>query len=115
MHDTPDPFLAVTVHREKAVSVPPGCQLLAATDHCAHAFRVMDKPFWAFQFHPEVDRETLVARLTVFKDHYTEDDSHLQAVLDAAEETPESNRLPAKFIERVLLGADTLAPERYNV
>ena len=79
---------------------------LAYTDACCHAFRVTQSPFWAFQFHPEVDRATLVERLTVFKETYTDGDDHLQRVLDAAHETPESNRLVTKFVDRVLLGAD---------
>ena len=60
----------------------------------------------AFQFHPEVDRATLVERLTLFKDEYTEGDDHLQQVLDAAHETPESNRLLTKFVDRVVLRRD---------
>ncbi len=104
LHDTPDGFLAVSVHRERTRAAPEGCQELAFTDACCHVFRVTGQPFWAFQFHPEVDRATLIERLTVFKAHYTESDGHLKEVLDAAEETPESNRLVTKFVERVLLG-----------
>ena len=106
LHDTPDGFLAVSVHRERALEAPEGCVTLAYTDPCCHVFRVSGKPFWAFQFHPEVDRATLVERLTVFKEQYTENDEHLKQVLDAASETPESNRLVTKFVDRVLLGGD---------
>ncbi|MGH0029695.1 MAG: type 1 glutamine amidotransferase [Myxococcota bacterium] len=102
--DAPDPFLAVSVHRERSTRPPPGCLELAYTDACCHVFRVVERPFWAFQFHPEVDRATLVERLTHFKDHYTEGDEHLARVLRAARETPESNRLVTKFVDRVLLG-----------
>lgn len=100
--DTPDRFLAVAVHRERALQAPVGCQPLAYTSACCHAFRVTDKPFWAFQFHPEVDRATLVDRLTIYKQQYTNNDDHLQCVLDSVEETPESHRLLSKFIERVV-------------
>ncbi len=104
LHDAPDGFLAVSVHRERSLVAPEGCIELANTDACCHVFRVAGKPFWAFQFHPEVDRATLVERLTHFKDAYTEDDAHLERVLDAARETPESNHLVTKFVERILLG-----------
>ena len=77
---------------------------VSCTDACCHSFRVEGRPFWAFQFHPEVDRARLVERLTVFKAHYTEDDGELDRVLSAAGETPESNALPRKFVDRVLLG-----------
>ncbi len=105
LHDSPDRFLAVSVHRERSIEAPEGCITLAYTEACCHIFRVVGRPFWGFQFHPEVDRETLVERLTHFKDEYTEDDDHLQRVLDAAQETPESNHLVTKFVDRVLLGS----------
>ena len=103
LHDTPDGFLAVTVHRERAAAAPEGCTTLAYTEACCHVFRVEDRPFWAFQFHPEVDRATLVERLTVFKDQYSDGDDHLRRVLAGARETPEANRLVTKFVDRVLL------------
>lgn len=104
--DIPDGFYAVSVHKERATSLPENCELLAYTDACKHAFRVKDSSFWAFQFHPEVDRATLVERLTIFKSQYTDGDDHLDKVLAAAVETPESNELVRKFVDRVLL-ADT--------
>lgn len=104
--DTPDGFRAVAVHRERAPCPPPGAVSLAYTEQCCHAFALPDRPFWAFQFHPEVDRAVLVERLTFFKDHYTESDAHLDAVLAEAEETPESNHLVRKFVERVLVGGE---------
>jgi len=100
----PDGFLAVSVHQQKAMSPPEGCVELAYTDMCCHAFRVEDKPFWAFQFHPEVDLDILVERLTYYKEKYTDDDGHLSEVLESARETPESNHLIGTFVDRVLLG-----------
>jgi GMP synthase (glutamine-hydrolysing) len=96
---TPDPFMAVSVHQQKALQCPLGCISLAFTVQCNHAFRVRDKPFWAFQFHPEVDRKTLVERLTFYKEKYTSGDSHLDEVLKNAVETPESNGLVERFVE----------------
>lgn len=103
LHDTPDGFLAVSVHRERATATPAGCTRLAYTEACCHVLRVNERPFWAFQFHPEMNRATLVERLTVFKEQYTEGDEHLRRVLDGARETPESNHLVTKFVDRVLL------------
>jgi len=101
-HDAPDGFAAVAVHRERAVACPSGARMLAYTDACCHAFKVTRSRFWATQFHPEVDRATLVERLTIFKQHYTDGDDHLQQVLDQAQETPHSNSLIGKFVDRVL-------------
>lgn len=96
---TPDGFFAVSVHKEKATELPEGCTLLAYTEACVHAFRVNARPFWAFQFHPEVSREVLVSRLTHYQQRYTGGDSHLQAILDAAVPVPESTRLVRNFKE----------------
>lgn len=102
--DTPDGFLAVAVHRERALHAPRGTETLAFTERCCHSFRVPSKRFWAFQFHPEVDRARLVERLTIYKNQYTDGDGHLDQVLSAAQETPHSNHLLRKFVDRVLLG-----------
>ena len=61
-------------------------------------------PFWAFQFHPEVNRATLVERLTIYKAHYTDGDDQLDQVLRSAVETPDSNDLVRKFVDRILVG-----------
>ncbi len=104
--DTPDGFMAVSVHRERALETPQGCTALAYTDACNHAFKVDSAPFWTTQFHPEVSKSILVKRLTIFKDKYTDGDDHLQKVLDSAVETPESNGLLRKFVDRVLIGGE---------
>ncbi len=101
--DVPDPFLAVSGHKEKALSLPDSCTLLARTDICAHSFRVDSKRFWAFQFHPELDRRRLIDRLSVYKDQYVQNDDDYQDVIRAFRETPDSNGIVRKFIDRVLL------------
>ena len=100
--DIPGNFHAISVHQERAMTEPDNCQLLAYTDNCCHAFRVNGKPFWAFQFHPEVDKKTLIQRLTVYKKKYTSDDNQLNNVIKSAKETPVSNSLPEKFIQYVV-------------
>ena len=101
--DIENEFLAISVHRQYAAALPENCQLLAYTDQCMHSFRVEGRDFWAFQFHPEVDRDTLVERLTFYKAHYTDGDGQLDRVLSSARETPVANALPRLFVERVLL------------
>jgi len=100
--DTPDGFLAVTCHQERADAAPAGTTSLAYTAACHHSFRVDGAPFWAFQFHPELDRQRFVERLGVFRDQYTEHDDHYERTASRFQETPESNALVRKFIERIL-------------
>ncbi len=102
-HDLPSRFPVVTGHKERAVDLPEGCLLLARTDICAHAFRYADRPFWATQFHPELDRQRFEERFSAYQDHYSEDDEQRQAVIAQLTETPESNSILRKFVDRVLL------------
>jgi len=106
--DTPDQFYAVSVHKQYANNLPRNCTTLAYTEQCIHAFRLKDKPFWAFQFHPEVDKRVLVERLTFYKEKYTDGDGHLDQVLSSAQETPESNALMGKFVQRILIEEEHL-------
>lgn len=103
MSQLPNPFYAVSVHRERATAFPEGTIPLAYTDACPHAFKVKNAPFWAFQFHPEVDKRILIERLSVFKANYTNDEAHFEQVINDAVETPESNRLVKLFIDAVFI------------
>ena len=97
--DIPDKFYAVSVHQEKALSLPDSCELLAFTDSCVHSFKVKSAPFWAFQFHPELNKQTLKDRLTTYKEKYTEDARDFERVIGDLEETPYSNQLVTNFID----------------
>ncbi len=99
----PDKFPVVSVHQEKAMKLPEDCELLAYNDICCHSFKIKNKPFWAFQFHPEIDKERLIERLGVYKDIYTESDEHYKKLISTFCETPESNELPKRFIDKVLI------------
>ena len=99
--DVPQGFLAVSCHKESTFETPSDCIALARSPRCLHAFRVRAKPFWAFQFHPELDRDCFVQRLGVFQANYTDSESAYEEVAAQFKETPESNRLLATFIQYV--------------
>ena len=100
---TPDKFPALSIHRQYALELPAGLDLLAYTSDCLHSFKLRNKPLWAFQFHPEVDRSTVFQRLAIYKEKYTENEAQFQEVLDSLVETPESHNLMLNFVNRVLL------------
>jgi GMP synthase (glutamine-hydrolysing) len=105
LHDTPNGFLAISGHKERAVSLPEGAILLASSELCPyHALKMAGKPFYGFQFHPELDKDDLASRLTRYCDRYLEDDGLLKQIIDNLQDTPESNQLIKKFIDRVILG-----------
>jgi|GEM_PF-135150 len=108
--DIPDGFWAVCGHKERAASLPESAILLASTPQCPyHAFRLANKPFYAFQFHPEVDTPDLVVRLTRYCDRYLDDSNLLAEMLRDMQDTPIANQLIRKFIERILQPAKAAA------
>lgn len=95
--------LAVSVHQESALACPSGCVELARTSVCCHAFRVVGAPFWAFQFHPELNRACVEQRLRIYQESYLDDDGHLDDVIANLRDTPQANAMVRSFVESVLL------------
>ena len=98
-------FPALSIHRQYANQLPDNLDLLAYTSECIHSFKYRDRPLWAFQFHPEVDKSTVFQRLAIYKEEYTENEEEFQQVLESLVETPESHQLVKNFIDRVVLAA----------
>ena len=102
--DVPNGFWAVLGHKERAVSLPEGVVLLASSALCPYqAFRVAGKPFYAFQFHPEIDPPDLRVRLTRYQSRYFDSTATLTTMLQDLQETPIANQLVKKFVDRILL------------
>lgn len=102
--DVPERFWAVSGHKERALFLPEGAVLLAYSQLCPyHAFRMTDKPFYGFQFHPEVNAADLITRITRYQTRYLESAEALAQVLQGVQETPIANQLIGKFIDRVVL------------
>ena len=96
-------FYALSVHQQYADDLPENLYLLAYTQQCLHSFKLRDKPLWAFQFHPEVDRATVFERLAIYKTKYTSGEEEFNKVLDSLVETPDSHKLMLNFVDNVLL------------
>ncbi|MAB78036.1 MAG: aminotransferase [Planctomycetes bacterium] len=104
---TPDGFLGVSCHQERTLSAPAASVALATSAQCLHAFRVRGAPFWAFQFHPELDRQRFAQRLGVFRTRYTETDDHYEETVAKLRETPEANALVGRFLDWVVSSKGT--------
>ena len=96
-------FQAISVHKEKAIDVPDNCKVLGRTANCIHIFQYKDHPFYGFQFHPELDRPTLVERLRFYQKKYTADSAHFEKIIKSLSETPDSNKLLSNFIQNIVL------------
>lgn len=105
LYDIPSPFWGISGHKERAVSIPTDAILMAYTTDCPyHLIKFIDKPFYAFQFHPEVSCKDLIARITRYQIRYLDNPGELQQIIDASiHETTESNALISKFIDRIIL------------
>lgn len=105
VYDLPKTFYAVSGHKERAVQIPEDAILLGQSTLCPyHMIKFIDKPFYGFQFHPEVGRKDLIARITRYQERYLDDQTSLQKIIDeAVHETTESNALVKAFIDRIVL------------
>ncbi len=105
LHDIPSPFWAVSGHKERAESLPPNATPLGFSERCPnHLFRFDLKPFYGFQFHPEVDREDLLIRMSRYRERYFENDSNGEIENHESDHsTAYSNNLVKNFLERIVL------------
>ena len=67
----PRRFAVQLGHHDVAVQVPPTCVELAYSDRCRYQMlRVVGKPIYSTQFHPEMSDRHLQARLEMYRDSY---------------------------------------------
>ena len=104
LHDVPSEFWAVSGHKERAIVLPESAVLMAHSDRCPyHALRMAGKPFYGFQFHPEINPSDLATRITRYQHRYLEGDGALAEVLSNLQDTSIANQLIRKFVDRILL------------
>lgn len=102
----PKIFPVISGHKKRAKTLPPGALLYASTELCPiHCFRLEGKPFYAFQFHPELDSGDLIARIHRYSNKaYFSNQEHVQELIDAVRPVPLANTLLKRFVDVVLLG-----------
>lgn len=100
----PEAFEAQLGHKDRALHPPVGTLNLAFSERCAHqALRVPDRPVWATQFHPELDRQTNFRRFQLYLEGYSgylspeeQERSHLRF-----RDSPDTWKLLPRFLELV--------------
>jgi len=102
--DVSNPFYAIVGHKKFVTKLPEGAVNLVKTDMCPfHSFKFTDRPFYAFQFHPELTKTQLVEWLTRYKDRYFKTEEEYKKATTGHVEVPEANALLGKFVEKVIL------------
>ncbi len=105
LHDMPSPFWAISGHKERAYTLPPEAINLAYTERCPyHLFKIPNKPFYAFQFHPEIKLADLQSRLIRYRERYLDDEEAVQRIMDASiHDTTLANAIVSKFVDRIIM------------
>jgi GMP synthase (glutamine-hydrolysing) len=100
----PREFFGQAGHTDHAVDTPPGAVLLASSDKCAvNAFRVLGRPVWATQFHPELDPDAVAKRYMAYMTKYPPPDLPAGVPLSEApflkrlQPSPHATRLLQRF------------------
>jgi len=100
----PEVFSAQLGRKDRAESFPVGLDNLAQSDHAPYqAFRVHDKPIWAFQFHPELNCEENLGRFRLYMEGYATNmsDADKNEAFSRFVESPETEKLLPKFVDLV--------------
>ncbi len=101
----PNEFEAVSGHIKSTVGLPDTCIHLARSEICkVHGFKVDQAPFYAFQFHPEITCENLVARVEAYKDKYFDSEEGYQAFINMSHDTSVANSIISRFVNLVREG-----------
>jgi GMP synthase (glutamine-hydrolysing) len=90
-------------HEDRAVDLPPNTTLLASSDLVENqAYRFDDAPIYCTQFHPELTRDDLIARVRSYPE-YVARIAHMTVDEFCAEvpETPEAHTLLRRFVTMV--------------
>lgn len=105
LYDYPKQFWSVSGHQERAASIPQDAKTLGLTTLCPyHIIAFKNKPFYGFQFHPEIDRKVLHDRLHRYHTRYLNEAEEMQAIIATMDrDTTLANRIIYDFVDRVIL------------
>lgn len=115
--ELPATFNAQCGHNDSAAELPESTVRLASSERCENqALRVIDKPVWATQFHPELDVDANKVRYIRYLVNYadepmTQEEAQLYADTIHAP-SPHANALLARFLAAAgLLDGEDARPD----
>jgi GMP synthase (glutamine-hydrolysing) len=99
----PARFMAQLGHKDRASVFPETALNMASSENCRfQALRIPDKPVWATQFHPELDRASNLERLRRYlRDYGPESPDEMAAWEARFLDSPESSSLLRRFLALV--------------
>jgi GMP synthase (glutamine-hydrolysing) len=101
----PETFLAQAGHEDHVVELPADAVLLASSARVREqAFRFEGKPIYCTQFHPELDRQSILERVRAYPEYIERiADVSYDDFVASVRETPEANALLKRFVEVVFV------------
>jgi len=89
-----------SIHYDEVVDLPAGFEVLASTEACSvEAFRLVGKPVWGLQCHPEIDIPTGLKNLRDLVDRSVKGQ---EILLEALEQTPKDSGLIRRIVPAFL-------------
>jgi GMP synthase (glutamine-hydrolysing) len=97
------PFRAYLGHQDIVDRLPDNAVLLASSPRVDNeAFAFPDKPIYGTQFHPELEMEDLIARLSTYPEYILNITGlNLEEFVPTCHEARETNKLLYRFVEHV--------------
>jgi GMP synthase (glutamine-hydrolysing) len=94
-------FIGQLGHQDIVDSLPTEAVRLASSDKVANeAFRLKGKPIYATQFHPELNRQTLVDRVKKYPQYIEKiAGSSLEQFCESCREAPDTDLLLKRFVD----------------
>jgi len=104
LYDFPEKFMMISGHNKRVKNLPETCELLGKSELCpVHIFRIKDKPFYAFQFHPEITPKDFYQRVEPYWKKYFATREDFEETARQLEYAHLSNTLIQKFVDRIVL------------
>jgi GMP synthase (glutamine-hydrolysing) len=103
LRDLPEKFLAQQGHNDVVEDVPAPFVRLAESQRCFwQAFCHPGKPFYGFQFHPELSRADFMLRMHKYAHEYAQTPERFKEIDDQVKETT-IQAVVANYIDRIVL------------
>lgn len=103
--ELPGTFPVVSYHKKRAVKIPDGMINLGSTELCPYqAIRYPDRPFYAFQFHPELDKATVIEWSRRYAEKYYLTDEFIADMEANFPDTSVASSLIGRFLKHTFPG-----------
>jgi len=109
-YDAPQGFWAQIGHHQSITKLPEGAVNLVATERCEiQAFTWLGSRIYGLQLHSDLNKDELIERVDHYRANYAPDQAAYNAFMDSLKDSPYTDNLIEKFIDRIALPS-TISP-----